>query len=346
MFKTRVGIVVVAPVLGMATFGGCAFQGTPPSHLHVAGSASLAEAAKARASATRERSGYQAPAPPPGFAARDTRVNGIRMHYVRGGHGPTLVLLHGYPQTSYEWFGVMPELARHYTVIAPDLRGAGGSSAPRGGYDKVTMAEDVRQLLVSLGRSKHVNVVGHDIGTMVAYAYGASHPRSVRKLALTEAPIPDKTVYTYPSLTPRGPGFWNFGFFNLRNGLPESTIDGKERGWVAGFMDWLTVNKSAITRKDTNVYAQALRRDGHLRASFEWFRAFRTDNVDVATMAKTKLHMPVLAVGAQYSLGKTVAKQARRYATHVQGAVVKDSGHWIWEERPKATTRLLLAFLK
>ncbi|WP_203842532.1 alpha/beta fold hydrolase [Winogradskya humida] len=285
------------------------------------------------------------PVPPQGFSARDANVNGIRMHYVIGGHGPTLVLLHGYPETSYEWFGVLPALGRSYTVIAPDLRGAGGSSAPAGGYDKVTMAADVHALLATLGRTREVNVVGHDIGTMVAYAYAAAYRGEVRKLALTEAPIPDESVYSYPSLTKDGPGFWNFGFFSLTNGLPENTIDGHEKQWVAGFVDWLAVNKAAIHEQDTDVYAQALRDDAHLRASFEWFRAFGTDNGDVALSGKRKLTIPVLAVGADHSLKEKVAEQARSYAVHVQEAVVPDSGHWIWEEQPAYMTELLLTFL-
>lgn len=168
------------------------------------------------------------PVPPPGFTARDVRVNGVRVHYVTGGHGPTLVLLHGYPETSYAWFGVMPQLGRHYTIVAPDLRGAGGSSAPPDGYDKVHMAADVHGLLASLGRTRAVNVVGHDIGTMVAFAYAGTYRDEVRRLALTEAPIPGTAVYGYPSLTTQGPGFGNFGFFSLENGLPESAVPGHE----------------------------------------------------------------------------------------------------------------------
>lgn len=296
-----------------------------------------------RASSVPPAAAAANPVPPAGFTAHDAAVNGIRMHYVIGGHGPTLVLLHGYPETSYEWFGILPTLGRSYTVIAPDLRGAGGSSAPAGGYDKVTMAADVHALLVSLGRTTGVNLVGHDIGTMVAYAYAATYRDSVRKLALTEAPIPDKIVYSYPSLTSTGPGFWNFGFFSLTNGLPENTVDGHEEQWVSGFIDWLAVNKSVVA--DSPVYAAALRDDAHLRASFEWFRAFGTDNTDVARLGRKKLTIPVLAVGADHSLAESVGRQDHKYAKHVQTKVVPNSGHWIWEEQPQYMTDLLLNFL-
>jgi pimeloyl-ACP methyl ester carboxylesterase len=287
-----------------------------------------------------------APKPPPGFVDRTARANGINIHYVTGGTGPTLVLLHGYPQNSYEWFEVMPELGKSYTIIAPDLRGAGLTSAPAGGYDKATMAKDLRELLVGLGKEKHANIVGHDIGTMVAYAYADAYGEDVDRLALTEAPIPDQVVYTYASLTPDGPGFWNFGFFSLRNGLPESSVDQNETEWVAGFIDWLTVQKGSFSKRDIAAYAKPLADDAHLRASFEWFRAFPQDNVDVAAGAATKLTMPVLAVGADHSLGTSIADQVRLYADNVQGNVVADSGHWIWEEQPEQMTALLLGFLK
>ena len=286
------------------------------------------------------------PAPPAGFTAHDVDVDGTSMHYLIGGHGPTLVLVHGYPQTSYEWYSVMPTLARHYTVVVPDLPGAGQSDAPRGGYDKVSMAKSIHGMLAATGHDTNVRMVGHDIGTMVAYAYAATYRDSVKRLMLTEAPIPDKIVYSYPSLTPQGPGFWNFGFFSLTNGLPEQTIDGHESEWVAGFIDWLTANKEAFTREDTDVYACFLRDDAHLRASFEWFRAFPRDNKQVARLGRRPLAMPVLAVGADNSLGSSVGTQAKDYARNVTTQVVKNSGHWIWEEQPRVMTRMTLRFMR
>ncbi|WUJ56473.1 alpha/beta fold hydrolase [Kribbella sp. NBC_00382] len=180
-------------------------------------------------------------------------------------------MLHGYPETWYAWHKVLPELAKHYHVIAPDLRGAGGSDAPAG---------------------------GHDIGTMVAYAYAAAHP-DVTKLALTEAPIPDQKLYSSPSLTPQGAGSWNLGFFNVRNGLPERMIQGREAEWIDGFADMLEYNKDGVTAADARIYGRYMQRSGHLRASLEWFRAFNQDVADNAVNAHTKLTMPVLALGAQ-----------------------------------------------
>ena len=201
-------------------------------------------------------------------------------NFVRGGHGPVVVLLHGYPETWYEWHGIMPGLATRYTVIAPDLRGAGKSDAPPGGYDKKTMAEDVHRLLVGLGLNRDIRLVGHDIGTMVAYAYAAAHPTEVTKLVLSEAPIPDEGIHDFPALTEDGPGAWQFGFFSLTNGLPERTVNGREEQWVEGFTDHIEVVKDGVDAEDVRVFAHYLEDDAHLRASFEWFRAFPTDIAD------------------------------------------------------------------
>ncbi|MGK3944890.1 alpha/beta hydrolase [Streptomyces caeruleatus] len=290
----------------------------------------------------RQPSGEQLPA---GFSRHKTRVAGTGINYVIGGHGPTLVLIHGYPQTWYEWHGIMPALAEHHTVIAPDLPGAGRSDAPASGYDKKTMAATLHALLVSLGKDRDVNVVGHDIGTMVAYSYAAQYPHTVRKLVLSEAPIPDPGIYKFPALTAQGPGVWNFGFFSLRTGLPESLIKGRELTWATGFMRGIAVHKDALTSDDLQVFASYLRDDAHLEASFAWFRTFPQDIADNARLRKTPLTMPVLAIGADGSLGSSVAEQVRRYAPHVTPAVVPDSGHWIYEEQPKVTTDLLLHFL-
>ncbi|MEV5150258.1 alpha/beta hydrolase [Streptomyces sp. NPDC052727] len=292
------------------------------------------------------RQGGIAAVPPPGFAEHRAQVNGITVDYVRGGHGPTLVLLHGYPETWYEFRAVLPALARHFTVIAPDLRGAGGSSAPAAGYDKATMAEDLHALLVRLGLQHDINLVGHDIGTMVAYSYAAQHPQDVTRLALTEAPIPDQGVYQFPALTPGGPGVWNFGFFNVTNGLPEQMIKGRERTWVDLFIRMFAVHRDAAADPDAvRAYARGLSDPAHLRGSLEWFRALGQDVADNAERGRTPLPMPVLAVGADHSLGQSVPDQVRRYATHVQGVVLPDSGHWVFEEHPQDMTNLLLQFL-
>ncbi|WP_329017728.1 alpha/beta hydrolase [Micromonospora rifamycinica] len=180
---------------------------------------------------------------PAGFTEQRAQVGDVAINYVRGGRGPTLVLLHGYPQCWRMWRGLLPELAASYQVVAPDLRGFGDSDAPPDGYDKLTVAADLHGLLTGLGLADDVRLVGHDVGTMVAYAYAAAHPDAVSRLVLTEAPIPDESIYTFPALTEAGPAVWNFGFFNLTNGLPEEMVTGREARWVDRFTDSIMVNK-------------------------------------------------------------------------------------------------------
>ncbi|KUL41568.1 alpha/beta fold hydrolase [Actinoplanes awajinensis] len=283
---------------------------------------------------------------PAGFSEHTTQVGAVGIHYVIGGHGPTLVLIHGYPQTWYEWHHIMPALAEHYTVIAPDLRGAGGSDAPATGYDKKTLAADLHGLLTQLGRTSNVRIVGHDIGTMVAYAYAAAHRADVTKLVLSEAPIPDPGIYDFPSLTKDGPGAWHFGFFALTNGMPEQLIQGREQLWTDKFIDNLEVKKGSVTPAEVAVFARHLSEPGHLAANLAWFRTFPQDMTDNARNQKIKLTMPVLAIGASGSLGPLVGEKAKEYARHVTPVTVADSGHWIYEEHPAEMTSLLLTFLK
>jgi pimeloyl-ACP methyl ester carboxylesterase len=281
---------------------------------------------------------------PEGFTETTARANGITLNYAIGGTGPAVVLLHGYPQTWYMWRKVMTALAEQYTVIAPDLRGSGGSDAPATGYDKATLAEDVHQLLAALGHADQVSLVGHDVGAIVSYAYAAAHRDSVRRLTLLEAPQIDESLYQFPSVTPTGPGLWNFGFFMLDNGLPERMVAGREDVWVAGFVDWLEVVKGAVDPHATAEYAAHLRRPGHLEASYAYFRTFPRDVEDTIRNRETPLSMPVLAIGGEGALGQAIPDQARMYAGNVTGAVFP-CGHWIAEESPELLLKHLLPFL-
>jgi pimeloyl-ACP methyl ester carboxylesterase len=281
---------------------------------------------------------------PAGFTETTTSANGITINYVRGGAGPTLVLLHGYPQTWYMWRKVLPALAEHFTVIAPDLRGSGGSDAPTDGYRKSTLAEDIHQLLVGLDLAEEVSLVGHDIGMMVAYAYAAAHRDSTRRLVVIEAPLADESLYQFPSLTAQGPGLWNFGFFALQNGLPERMLAGREDTWVDGFVDWLGVVKGGVDEQAIAEYAAHLRQPGHTRASFEYFRAFDADVAETIQHRDTPLAIPVLAIGAEGIMGQMVHDQLVRYATDVTGDLAP-TGHWVAEEDPAYLTERLLSFV-
>lgn len=177
------------------------------------------------------------------FQSRHAAANGVRLHHVSGGSGAPLVLLGGWPQKWWQFHKIMLALAKRYRVIAIDLRGMGGSGKPVGGYDKKTMARDVFELIRGLGYNK-VDVVGHDIGAMVAYSFAANHPDAVRKLVLLDV-HPDESLYQL-TLIPRpdDPFFlWWFAFNQVR-GLPEQLLDGRMRLLV----DWTLDNQMADPR--------------------------------------------------------------------------------------------------
>ena len=197
-------------------------------------------------------------------------VNGIQLHYVIGGKGDPVVLLHGFPQSWYEWRHIMPALAKNYTVIAPDLRGFGDSSKPSTGYDGKTTAEDIYQLTSQLGFDK-ILLVAHDVGSQTAYSYAADHPNNVSKLVLMDFPFPG---FLPASFGQNGP--WWFAFQQVPN-LPESLVQGKEREYISWFFKGLAYNPSAVTDKDIDIYASHISGPGGVKGAFEHFRAFPTD---------------------------------------------------------------------
>lgn len=280
---------------------------------------------------------------PEGFESRFAQADDVNLHYVIGGEGEPLVLLHGWGSTWYMWRKVMPTLAETYTVIALDLPGLGDSEVPEGGFDKATTATRVRSVVQSLGFND-INLVGHDVGLMVAYAYAAAHPGEVLKLALVEAPIPDPSIYTFPAVTESGFGAWNFGFFSFPE-MPETIIKGRELYFLEQFVRALTVNQAGFSDTDFAEYARTYAQPGKLKASFEYFRAFPEDVAQNESYARTPLPMPVLALGAEGSLGGFVLQQVESYASDVRGGVIEGSGHWVPEEVPTLFSERLLAFL-
>jgi pimeloyl-ACP methyl ester carboxylesterase len=284
---------------------------------------------------------------PPGFQSEYAAVNGFRMHYVKGGNGPPVVLIHGFPQTWAEWRQQMGPLSETHTVIAVDLRGTGDSEVTENGYQKAQMADDVHQLLTQLKLNNGVQVVGHDIGLWVAYAYAAQWPSEVRRVAVMEAPIPDESIYNYPALeeNPETPSAWHFGMFQLP--LAEQLIAGHEGPFVQGFVGEYLGNKSAFSLADYDFYAHYLKEPGRTTAWMSMYRQLREDVQQNAKFAaEGKLKMPILAIGGQASFGGSIADQWRSYAENVDGQVLEGSGHWVTEEKPQEVTALLQSFLE
>jgi pimeloyl-ACP methyl ester carboxylesterase len=272
-------------------------------------------------------------------ASRTADMEGVKLHYLTAGHGPGVILLHGYTQTSRMWRPIMPLLAKKFTVIAPDLPGIGDSSIPESGIDMKTSAVRIHALANSLGL-KNVRVVGHDIGLMVAYAYAAQFPAETEKLAVMDAFLPGvpgwEPIYNDPKV-------WHFRF----NGeYPEALVKGRERTYFEYFWNVLAADKAhSLPDADRKAYIEAYSKPGRMRAGWAYFASWPQLAKDFAQLSQTKLKMPVLSIGGDKSLGNQLAEQMKLVADNVTVVVLKNTGHWISEERPKETTDALLKFL-
>ncbi|MCU1336388.1 MAG: alpha/beta hydrolase fold [Bryobacterales bacterium] len=271
--------------------------------------------------------------------SRFANVNGVRLHYLVAGTGDPVVLLHGYAETSHMWLPLMAELANARTVIAPDLRGAGQSSTPASGYTKAEMAQDIHALVRKLGYD-HIQIVGHDIGLMVAYAYAAQHTSEVDRIALMDAFLPGvgnwRDVWLMRDL-------WHFHFYGK---TPLALVHGRERIYFEHFWnDFAADARRSIPERDRRIYAKAYARPGGMRSGFEYFRAFEKDAEDFARFAQTPLPMPMLVLTGEKASGEFLIQQGRLVATNVEGVVVRNSGHWLMEEAPKQVIPKLVEFL-
>jgi pimeloyl-ACP methyl ester carboxylesterase len=276
---------------------------------------------------------------PAGFSSKDTHVEGLKLHYAMGGHGPAVVLLHGFAETSRMWTPILPVLGEKFTVIAPDLPGIGDSSVPAKGINMKDAAISIHSLVRSLGIQK-ARVVGHDIGLMVAYAYAAQFPSEVEKLAVMDAFLPGvegwEPIYNNPSI-------WHFRFNGPK---PEALVAGRESIYFSFFWDDLAADKNrSLPEADRKAYIAAYSRPGRMRAAWQYFVSWPQTAKDFAELSRTRLTMPVLSIGGEKSLGKELGQQMKLVASDVTVVVLPDTGHWILEERPKETTDALVNFL-
>jgi len=255
------------------------------------------------------------------------------------GTGPVVVLIHGYAETSDSWAPLAAELVKSYTVVVPDLRGIGRSSRPAGGYDKKTQAADIRAVVTTLGFDRTF-VVSHDIGIMVAYAYAALYPDKVERLVVMDAPLPgiapwDDVVKDHK--------LWHFSFWGPDE---ERLVQGRERIYLDRIWNAFSSSPSQPDEATRKFYAAQYAKPGAMRAGFEHFKAFSQDADDNKSFQRTKLTMPVLAVGGERSFGATEAIVMRNVAVNVRGAEVPNSGHWLMEESPAYTVALIRDYLK
>ena len=281
----------------------------------------------------------QAAAKPATFESSSAEADGVRLSFLTGGHGPPLILLHGYAETSRMWIPIMPQLTERFRVVAPDLPGIGDSAIPADGLDMKTSAIRIHALARSLGITK-ARVVGHDIGLMVAYAYAAQFPAETEKLVLMDAFLPGvagwEAIYN-------NPGIWHFRF----NGpTPEKLVEGRERIYFEHFWNDFAADKTrSIPEADRETYTAAYSRPGRMRAGWAYFVSFQKAASDFALLAKTKLTMPVLTIGGEKANGEALGEQAKLVADNPRVVIIKNSGHWVMEEQPAATTEALLGFL-
>ncbi|MGH9985853.1 MAG: alpha/beta fold hydrolase [Nitrososphaeraceae archaeon] len=281
------------------------------------------------------------------FSHHRASVNGIDVHYVIGGKGDPIVLLHGWPQSWYEWRHIMPILVRNnYTVIVPDLRGLGDTSKPLTGYDGITTANDVYQLLAQLGVN-HSILVGHYIGAQTAYSFATVYPGNVTKLVLLDFVFPG-TISEKDIDDP-----WWVEFHKVPN-LPEAIIEGNEREYLSWFYRQLAYNPYSITEQDIDEYVRQYSAPGSLRSGFEYFKAFTTNAIQNNETSKIKLTIPLLAVSGEFSVLKgekmmmidnPTFMSAKKLADNVTGVEVPTSGHWIPEEQPSFLAQLLINFI-
>jgi pimeloyl-ACP methyl ester carboxylesterase len=271
--------------------------------------------------------------------SRFGEVDGIKIHYLTAGHGPAVILLHGYTQTSRMWRPLIPKLSGKFTVIAPDLPGIGDSEIPKNGLDMKTSAIRIHTLMKSLGISK-ARVVGHDIGLMVAYAYAAQFPSEVEKLVVMDAFLPGVPGW---ELAYNDPNMWHFRF---HGSAPEALVEGREKIYFAYFWNDLAADgKRSLPEADRASYVAAYSRPGRMRAGWAYFASWPDTAKDFAQMAQTQLTMPVLSIAGEKASAAILGPQMKRVATNVKVIELKGSGHWLMEERPEETMAALVEFL-
>src|SRR5450631_548029 len=278
------------------------------------------------------------------FAHRHIQAAGLRFHVVEGGKGPVIILLAGFPQSLYAWRRIMPLLADQFTVVAVDLPGQGDSEKPIDGYDTKTTGNKLHSLLNILGHQRYV-LIGHDVGSWVAYPYAYEYASELRGVVLLDANIPGITLQTTLTLGPDNWRNWHF-LFNPIPDLPEALLQGRERVLIEWFFGRKAANPAAtFTRQDIDEYERVYASLGGMRGMLGYYRAVLEDIEQNAELADRRLGVPVLALGGSVGSAPDLYERLRPSCTNIQGGVIVDSGHYIPEEQPDALAREIMAFI-
>jgi pimeloyl-ACP methyl ester carboxylesterase len=275
-----------------------------------------------------------------GFVSNTSNVNGTTLHYVRGGSGPAIILLHGFSQDWYEWHRIMPGLAKKLTVLAVDLRGIGGSTATPAGYDAANLAEDIHQLVQQL-KLERVYIAGHDIGGMVTYAFVRRYPKATRGVMILDVGLPGIEPWEEDKANPK---LWHFGFHQTPS-LPEHLIAGRQLIYFReGCYNRFALNSKAITDADAAHYANSYATPEQLRAGMELYRAFPA-NEEFDKAQQQQNDVPIVLAGGDKSVGQLnprYAESLRQHGcTHVTTEIIADSGHYAVDEQPDRVTELI-----
>lgn len=273
------------------------------------------------------------------FSSHTAKVNGTMLFYLRGGEGPPLILLHGFPQDWYEFHQVMPRLARRFTVVAVDLRGIGRSAVPAGGYDAANVAEDIHQLLQQL-KLDRVYLAGHDLGGLVTYAFARLYAKETRGVMLIDVPVIGLDPWRELKCDPH---LWHVGFFQTP-GMPEKLLSGQLNTFFREFFNGGLLNAKTISNADVARYARSYAPPDHLRAGMEFYRAFPADEKFNAEQ-KSPIDLPIVLAGSEYVFGKINPKVAETLRAHgwtrVTVETIKNSSHYVVDEQPEVIAELI-----
>lgn len=285
------------------------------------------------------------------FSHHTVDANGIKLHYVRGGSGPVMLLLHGFLATWYAWRKVMPALAKNYTLIVPDMRGYGDSDKPENGYDTQTFVDDFRELLQLIGVDEKIIIVGHDMGAPPALVYAGEYPDEVRALVYFECPILiPENMQKLHAFTPQGCDkgglwWWKFAF---ATDMPERLIVGAERAFLTWFYQRSSHDKGAsIEDAAVTEYLRTFSGKEGIRGSFGIYREiFKCiEQTEKFATSEGKINTPVLALGGEMGLGKLVKPMVEGVANNVTGGVIDNCGHFIQEEQPDILIQKINEFI-
>ncbi len=284
-----------------------------------------------------------------GFQRLEVQTSQVRIHLVKGGSGPPLLLLHGYPQSHVMWHRIAPALAQHFTVVAPDLRGYGDSEKPPGdpahwNYSKRQMAQDQLEVMQALGFEQFY-LVGHDRGGRVGHRLALDHPQRVWKLAVLDI-VPTPYVFTHLSRE-LAVAYYHWFFLAQPPGFPERLIACDPIGFLRQKLGGWGSGLAAFDPAALAEYKRCFRDPATIHATCEDYRAAASIDLEHHAADTHLIECPLLALwGRKGIVHRTcdVLSAWRGYAREVQGEAL-EAGHFLCEENPQATTQALLAFL-